>query len=113
MAVLLGIFVLVTHIVFYFTNLYITIKWLLHLIAYGYKTFLNTSCENYKYGQYNELEEAKQACKEDKNCTAVYDVECGDGGLFHLCPDMEDVLSSTAVSSVSCIHEKVIVGKWF
>ena len=75
--------------------------------AYGYKEFLNKQCEDSKYGLFSNIKDAKQACKEDKNCTAIYDMGCGNGNVYHLCPDREDILSH---SDVACIHEKIIVG---
>ena len=53
------------------------------------------------------MDEAKQACKEDKNCSGIYDVDCGDeaGSIIHLCTDVTGV-----ASDVSCVHEKIIVG---
>ena len=80
--------------------------------------FLNRSCEEHKYHQFSDIDAAKQACKEDKNCSAIYDVECRGVGIFHLCLDQENVgsqfqLSNSDVSTISCIHEKIIVGKKF
>ena len=77
------------------------------ILAYGYKEFLNKQCEDSKYGSFSNIKDAKQACKEDKNCTAIYDIWCGNGSVYHLCPDREDILSH---SDVACIHEKIIVG---
>ena len=83
------------------------LRWLNLIIAYGYKEFLKRQCEDNKYGLFSDIQEAKQACKEDKNCSAVYDVGCDDGSAYHLCPDKEDILGD---SEVSCIHEKIILG---
>ena len=80
------------------------------ILAYGYKEFLNKQCEDNQYGQFSDIKDAKQACKEDKNCSAVYDVGCGDGSIYHLCPDKKGILFD---SNVSCIHEKIIVGKYY
>ena len=80
------------------------------ILAYGYKEFLNKQCEDNQYGQYSDIDYAKQACKDDKNCSAVYDVGCGDGSIYHLCPDKIGILFD---SDVSCIHEKIIVGKHY
>ena len=72
--------------------------------------FLNRQCEDSKYDHFLDISDAKQACKEDKNCSAIYDTGCGNGSTFHLCPDREDILRH---SDVSCIHEKIIVGKYY
>ena len=71
---------------------------------------MNKQCEDNQYGQFSDIKDAKQACKEDKNCSAVYDVGCGDGSIYHLCPDKKGILFD---SDVSCIHEKIIVGKYY
>ena len=82
-------------------------------LAYGYRTFSNKSCEGHKYGNFSDIQEAKQACKADENCFAIYDVECKNGNVFHLCPEQEIQEAVLDISSVSCIHEKIIIGKHF
>ena len=74
--------------------------------TYGYKELLNRQCDDNKYGHFSDIKDAKQSCKEDKNCSAIYDVGCGNGSTYYLCPDREDTLHD---SDVSCIHEKIIV----
>ncbi len=69
---------------------------------------MKRQCEDNKYGLFSDIKDAKQACKEDKNCSAVYDVGCGDGSIYHLCLDKEHILFD---SNASCIHEKIIIGK--
>ena len=70
---------------------------------------MNKQCEDNKYGLFSSIKDAKQACKEDKNCTAIYDRGCGNGSVYHLCPDRKDILFH---ADVACIHEKIIVGNW-
>ena len=77
------------------------------ILVYGYKEFLNKQCEDSKYGSFSNIKDAKKACKEDKNCTAIYDVGCGNGSAYSLCPDRKDILFH---SDVACVHEKIIVG---
>ena len=47
-----------------------------------------THCDDVKYGQYETLREAKQACEKDSNCAAIYDHSCSsnDDEGFYLCP---------------------------
>ena len=68
---------------------------------------MNKHCEEYKYGNFSDMGSAKDACKNDKNCSGVYDVSCGDINTFHLCKKMDDVMS---YSDKSCIHDKIIIG---
>ena len=37
------------------------------------------------YGEYNNFEEAQEACRKDSNCAAIYDDSCDDDGVY-LCP---------------------------
>ena len=76
--------------------------------VYGFKKYLNKDCDQHKYSQFSTIADARQACKQDKNCSAITDVNCGDGQMFHLCPNTKDILN---YSELSCIHEKVILGK--
>lgn len=82
-------------------------------LVFRYKRLSNTGCKNNWYGSFTEIQEAKIACKEDDNCSAVYDVECGNGNKYHLCPEEdgegEDVWINSAMS---CIHLKLIVGRY-
>ena len=47
-------------------------------------------------------------CKKDENCTAIYDLTCGENDKYFLCYNDSAVLSS---DGISCIHEKIIVGR--
>ena len=53
------------------------------------------------------MEEAKWSCQDDKNCTFIYDVGCGSKGQYHLCTEGE-----IKQSEDSCVHEKIIIGKF-
>ena len=44
-----------------------------------------THCDDDRYGQYANVEEAKEACRKDSNCAAIYDDFCNDDVVF-LCP---------------------------
>ena len=83
------------------------------IIVYGYrkisnKAILSHDCDEYKHGQYSNIDDAKKACKKDANCSAIYDKNCGDDAVFHLCTNMDDVLKD---SHSSCVHAKIIIGK--
>ena len=54
------------------------------------------------------MEEAKWSCQDDKNCTFIYDLGCGSKGQYHLCTEGE-----IKQSEDSCIHEKIIIGKFW
>ena len=77
-------------------------------LAYGWKPNLNKHCKDYEYVLFNDIEEAKLQCKREKNCTAIYDVECGVVGTYYLCPEIENVIE---YHESSCVHEKIIIGK--
>jgi len=51
----------------------------------NYTKFINRECDADKYGSYETLEEAKDACSADKHCKGVYDDDC-NGNQFYLCP---------------------------
>ena len=82
-------------------------------LVYGYrklsnKKILSNDCDEYKYGTFFGLDEAKHACKDDANCSGIYDLNCGVDSTFHLCPNTDDVLKD---STASCVHTKIIIGK--
>ena len=52
------------------------------------------------YGEYNNFEEAQEACKKDSNCAAIYDAQCNYEGCFSLCP----LGYTEEVSSSSCLY---------
>ena len=55
-----------------------------------------------QYGLYYEnFEEAKEACKKDSHCAALFDSWCDDIG-FRLCPSGY----TEKASSASCLHIK-------
>ena len=66
-------------------------------------------CNQHKYGEFDQLEDAKEACDEDENCSSIYDVSCGDENTFYLCPNGEDVLNESWFND--CVHDKVITSK--
>ena len=72
---------------------------------------MNKDCDQYKYDQFLDLSEARQACRMDKNCSGVLDPDCGGASQsFHLCPNGEDILHH---SESSCIHDKIILGNYW
>ena len=79
------------------------------LSAFAFKEPEKKNCSNDYYGDYEGLEDAKVACKADKNCTAVYDIRCDNHNKFYLCSKNASVLSS----EISCLHEKFLVGRYF
>ena len=44
-----------------------------------------THCDDDNYGYYQNVEEAKEACRKDFNCAAIYDYSCDYYGVY-LCP---------------------------
>ena len=60
----------------------------------------DTHCTTNDYDSYDFLDDAKVACLNDVNCSAVYDEHC-DGDEFTLCPVGFTVEHST---SNSCLY---------
>ena len=58
-------------------------------------------CATNDYDSYDLLDDAKVACLNDVNCSAVYDYKCDDIGTFRLCPVGFAVESST---NNSCLY---------
>ena len=82
-------------------------------LVYGYRKLSNKEissddCDGYAHESFPNLDNAKEACKENSNCSAIYDSNCGGDSMFYLCPNMDDVIKD---SSASCVHEKIIIGK--
>ena len=44
----------------------------------------STSCIADRYGSFNNIRDAKEACTVDPNCAAIYDNNC-DGNTVYLC----------------------------
>ena len=59
-------------------------------------------CDASDYGFYTNVEEAKEACRKDSNCAAIYDHSCDDHGSS-LCP----LGYTEEKSSSSCIYIKL------
>ena len=66
------------------------------------------NCNGHEYGQYSQLDDAKQACNKDSNCSSVFDLGCGEMNRFHLCSDTADSLNETLLND--CIYYKTITG---
>ena len=75
---------------------------------HGFNEISYKGCEQHRYGQFLEIADAKEACKNDKECSGIHDVECGEAKLFHLCPNVKNFLSN---SESACTHIKIILGK--
>ena len=60
-----------------------------------------THCNEDDYGNYDNVEEAKEACRKDSNCAAIYDDSCDDHNFF-LCP----LGYTEKESSSSCLYIK-------
>ena len=60
-----------------------------------------THCDGDKYGRYETILEAKQACVKDSNCGAIYDNSC-DNQDFSLCR----LGYTEKSSSSSCLYIK-------
>ena len=94
-------------IILYMLRLFLLI--FIFFLVYGYKKMYKKECNQHKYGEFDQLEDAKEACDEDANCASIYDVSCGDENTFHLCPNGEDVLNESWFND--CVHDKVITSK--
>ena len=65
----------------------------------GYTEQLNGHCSEHMGAYVQDVEEAKQQCRVDKNCIAIEDVECG-GNIYYKC-------SGTVENSTkSCVFTK-------
>ena len=69
-------------------------------------------CYNDRYGNYNLLQTAKDACKADANCFYVYDIKCdnvrnegSDEGSFYLCP-RNATLKISGPEHNDCVYAK-------
>ena len=62
-------------------------------------------CNNHKYGSFQNVQDAKDACSNDNSCKGVYDSGCdnGRGGQrIYLC----ELGYEYKTSSSSCIYDK-------
>ena len=75
--------------------------------VYGYKKISNKGCDEYKYEEFYQLEDAKQACLNDTLCSGIFDEECGAAKKYYLCPEKDNVLIP---SDLSCVYDKIIIG---
>ena len=75
-------------------------------LAFGFKKVESKECDETKYGDFSDFDEAKLVCKSDKTCASIYDVGCGNQKKYHLCPEDEE-----KPSSESCIYLKFAVGE--
>ena len=75
-------------------------------LAFGFKKIEGKECDENKYGDFSDFDEAKLVCKSDKTCASIYDVGCGNQKKYHLCPEDEE-----KPSSESCVYLKFVVGK--
>ena len=73
---------------------------------HGYIKISKKNCNGHEYGQYSQLDDAKQACNKDSNCSSVFDLGCGEMNKFHLCSDTADSLNETSLND--CIYYKTI-----
>ena len=73
---------------------------------HGYIKISKKNCNGHEYGQYSQLDDAKQACNKDSNCSSVFDLGCGEMNTFHLCSDTADSLNETLLND--CIYYKTI-----
>ena len=51
------------------------------------------------------MEEAKSACEQDYDCTAVYDLFCDGVGSFCICR-FDTIVQQTHPDAIDCIHKK-------
>ena len=72
-----------------------------YVLDFGYTKFENQFC-NPKYGSYDTLQNAIEACGQNIECQFVNDQDCDDD-LFKLC-NIDATLSSS--SKGSCIYQK-------
>ena len=77
------------------------------VLAFGFEKIENKECDEHKYGIFYDFEDAQIACKGDKNCSSIYNVDCENSGNFHLCP-----ANTTKASLKDCTYLKFLVGKF-
>ena len=74
--------------------------------TFAFKKVEGKECNEKKYGEFSDFDEAKLACEGDKTCSSIYDVGCGNQNKYHLCPEDKEKSSSE-----SCVYLKFIVGE--
>ena len=79
-----------------------SVKHLFLMVFLAFIKLPERSCLNDKYGNYDSLQAAKDACKKDANCFYVYDEFCDNIGPIHLCQKNVTLLKSA--TSKSCVY---------
>ena len=54
---------------------------------------------------FNNMEEAKEACRPDDKCGIIYDLFCDGEGYFCICPS-EALIKQTHRDGIDCIYKK-------
>ena len=62
-----------------------------------------TTCQTSSYGQYENVDSAKESCKRDVQCKGVWDIGCDDSlNSAHLCWIGFDYVDDSA----RCVYDK-------
>ena len=79
----------------------------LYLFSLGeYQSIYNGFCRrelNHRYGRFNSLDTAMDACSADKTCTAIFDNDCDKKGTFNLC---KSIIVTERKYYKHCIYKK-------
>ena len=78
------------------------------ILDYDFKRLLNTNCSHGDEA-FENLENAKDECKINKECIGVFQKNCADDKDYHECLKTSTV--STDLSNEGCFHVKFLVGK--
>ena len=86
-----------------FSILLITVK--------GYLPIEKHSCSSQNTIEYTTIDEAKQACNNDPECTMFADNDCGSGEKYELCGGHSAVIHESSCDSV--VYEKIGKYRYF
>ena len=91
------------HSKWYFSILLITVN--------GYLPIENHYCSSKIQSEYTTIDEAKQACNNDPECTMFADNDCGSGEKYELCGGHSAVKHESSCDSV--VYEKIGKYRYF
>lgn len=79
---------------------------------YDFKKFdHNTICLPREEEEFPELEEAKTACKDRRNCKGVLQPDCTHQSKYYLCTDTAKLVTNLYFNEPSCFYQKYIIGE--
>ena len=71
----------------------------------------NTICLPREEEEFLDLEDAKTACKNRRNCKGVLQPDCTDQSKYYLCTDTAEIVTSLYFNEPSCFYQKYIIGE--